>query len=319
MRELMISENDSGQRVDRFLTKALPLLPKNLLYKYIRNKKIKVNGHRCEIAQRLQSGDRIQCYIKEEFFAQGRKDTTFLQIHAALQTLYEDAQILIAFKPAGILSQKDQSGIQDNMNDRLRHYLYVRHAYDPMHEQSFTPAFAHRLDRNTEGILIAGKTAAALRCLNEKIKTHEIEKYYLALAEGELKPKEADLIFYYNKDIRNNKAVLYREPSENTKQIHTHYRLIQTIGKNSLAEVQLFTGKSHQIRASFAMIHHPLIGDKKYGVKQADGFGNQALCAYKLRFAFKDDCCLSYLKDREIVLKSGELIEYIQKYGENQK
>ena len=319
MREFLISENDANQRVDRFLNKACPLLPSSLMYKYIRNKKIKVNKKRCTISQRLAVKDSVQCYIKEEFFQSKEGAYDFTNVSDKLTVIYEDEHILVAYKPKNMLVQKDQSGIQDNMNDRLRHYLYVRHAYDPMHEHSFTPAFAHRLDRNTEGILIAGKTAAALRCLNEKIKTHEIEKYYLALAEGELKPKEADLIFYHNKDIRNNKAVLYREPSENTKQIHTHYRLIQTIGKNSLAEVQLFTGKSHQIRASFAMIHHPLIGDKKYGAKQADGFGNQALCAYKLRFAFKDDCCLSYLKDREIVLKSGELIEYIQKYGENQK
>lgn len=313
MREFIISENDANQRVDRFLNKACPLLPSSLLYKYIRNKKIKVNKKRCTISQRLIAGDCVQCYIKEEFFETSPEEYDFLAVPATLDVVYEDEHILVAYKPENMLVQKDRSGIQDNMNDRLLHYLYKQHSYDPKCEQSFTPAFAHRLDRNTEGILLAGKNAAALRCLNEKIKAHEIEKYYLALVEGSIQPKEKDLFFYYNKDTLHNKARLSETANKNAKQVHTHYRLIKQVKNNSLCEVQLFTGKSHQIRASFAMLKHPLVGDRKYGARLNSAFAHQALCAYKLRFAFKDEnCCLSYLTNQEIVLTHGKLLDYLQ-------
>ncbi|MCI9312466.1 MAG: RluA family pseudouridine synthase [Erysipelotrichaceae bacterium] len=313
MRELMISENDSGQRVDRFLTKALPLLPKSLLYKYIRNKKIKVNGHRCEIAQRLQNGDRIQCYIKEEFFAQGRKDTTFLQIHAALQTLYEDAQILIAFKPAGILSQKDQSGIQDNMNDRLLHHLYDQHEYDPLQEQSFVPAFAHRLDRNTEGLMIAGKSAQALRSLYTLFQTHALDKRYLALVQGHMDQTQGDIRLYYQKDHQRNHTHLYEAYAEGRTLVHSAYQVKERFVHCDLVEVILHTGKSHQIRASLAYLGHPLLGDRKYQGIDSWQKPHQALCAYQLQFPQGDLGCLQHLAGKCFTLTQGEVLAYIEK------
>lgn len=313
MHEYHISENDADQRIDRFLMKACPTLPKNLLYKYIRNKKIKVNKKRCTISQRLQSGDSVQCYMAEEFFQTAAQSYDFLQVPDTLHIVYEDENILVAYKPMNLLVQKDQAGIQDNMNDRLLHYLYRHGAYDPRQEQSFTPAFAHRLDRNTEGILLAGKKARALRELNEKLKTHEIAKYYLALVEGIPKKAADDLIFYHKKDYANNKAQLYIEAVEGSKRIHTSYRILDTLNGNALLEIQLHTGKSHQIRSSMAMLHHPLIGDVKYHAKPSSVFSHQALCAYRVRFAFcEQPACLGYLQGKEIVLTDSYLQDYVK-------
>lgn len=315
MREFYISENDANQRVDRFIVKVCPSLPISLLYKYIRNKKIKVNKKRCTNSQRLQLGDYVQCYMKEEFFKDLHKTYDFLSLSDFIQIVYEDEQILVAYKPENMLVQKDRPGIQDNLNDRLLHYLYNKQEYDPEKEASFTPAFAHRLDRNTEGILVAGKTAGALRMLNEKLRTHEISKYYLALVEGIPKQREADLLYYHVKDEDHNKAILYEEPIANAKQIHTRYRILATIDDNALMEIQLLTGKSHQIRASLAKLQHPLIGDRKYGAKASANFSHQALCAYKLHFTFATDAgCLAYLKDKEIVLTKGYLLDYISRH-----
>ena len=299
MRELFINQNDADQRVDKFLMKALPHLPKSLMYKYIRNKKIKVNRKRCEISQRLQQGDVIQCFIKDEFFLTEKKQD-FLQVSKDIHVVYEDDDIIAVYKPVGLLVQKDQSGIQDNLTDRMLHYLYDHHQYDPYREQSFTPAFAHRLDRNTEGIVLAGKCAAALRCLSEKLRTHEIEKYYLCVVEGEMKLKQGDLKFYHRKSEMDNKAELFVTKQPSTKLIHTSYRVLKDMQEKSLVEVRLHTGKSHQIRASFAFIHHPLYGDVKYGAKSQNT--HQALCAYKVVFHFQSsDCYLQRLNGLEIV------------------
>lgn len=317
MREFQISENDAYQRVDRFITKVCPSLPLSLLYKYIRNKKIKVNKKRCTVSQRLQPGDQIQCYIKEEFFADSRKSYDFLSVSASLQIVYEDDQILVAYKQDNMLVQKDRADIQDNLNDRLLHYLYNKKEYDPSKELSFVPAFAHRLDRNTEGILVAGKTAEALRMLNEKLRSHEIAKYYLALVEGIPMQREADLFFYHKKDQDYNIAHLFDEPLADAKQIHTRYRVLETFGSNALLEVQLFTGKSHQIRASLAKLQHPLVGDRKYGAAVSPIFSHQALCAYKLHFAFCEDAgCLNYLKDKQIVLTDSRLQRFVKSLHE---
>lgn len=301
MRELYIHQNDADQRVDKFLMKACPSLPKSLMYKFIRNKKIKVNRKRCEISQRLKMGDVIQCFIKDEFFLTKTKND-FLQVPSQISVLYEDDDIIAVDKPIGFLVQKDQAGIQDNLTDRLLHYLYDHGQYDPKKEQSFIPAFAHRLDRNTEGIVLAGKSAAGLRCLNEKLKTHEIEKYYLCIIEGHMMEKQGDLKFYHRKSEAENKAELFDKELPNTKLIHTSYRVLKETHKESLLEVQLHTGKSHQIRASFAFIHHPLYGDVKYGAKPQNT--HQALCAYKIRFHFQgENCYLNHLNGKEIILQ----------------
>jgi len=316
MRELHIAQNDADQRVDKFLMKALPSLPKSLMYKFIRNKKIKVNKKRCEISQRLQCGDVIQCYIADAFFAVNKQQMDFLQVPDKLHVLYEDEQILVAYKPVNCLVQKDQTGIQDNMNDRLLHYLYKHQRYDPNKEQSFTPAFAHRLDRNTEGVLIAGKSAQALRCLNECLRNHTLEKRYLALVEGICEKERDELHFYYKKHGAMNKAEVFSAFCEGALPIHTDYRVLKTYSDCTLLEVILHTGKSHQIRASLAAIGHPLVGDEKYRANTQWKHRFQALCAYQLGFAGNADLgCLQYLQGKTFVLQDGELLRYLHRLG----
>lgn len=313
MREFQIRENDANQRVDKFLMKMLPTLPKSLMYKAIRNKKIKVNRKRCEISQRLLAGDTMQCFLAEEFFEPTPQEYEFLKVPHQLEILYEDEMILAAYKPIGILSQKDQKGIQDNMNDRLLHYLYDTKQYDPQRDQSFTPAFAHRLDRNTEGILLAGKSAQALRMLNEKIRTHEIKKYYLAVVEGCPNPTSGELKLYHRKQKQSNKAEVFDHEVEGSTLIHTSYQVLHRYQDKTLVEVELHTGKSHQIRVSFAHLHTPLLADVKYGAKKTTSYSHQALCAYKISFAFQGESgCLAYLKDKELVLENSALSQYIQ-------
>lgn len=314
LRELYVNQNDADQRVDKFLMKALPNLPKSLMYQYIRKKKIKVNQKRCDIAMRLQEGDRLQCYIRDEFFEQSRRDHSFLQVSGKLDIVYEDEQILIAYKKAGILSQKDQKGIQDNMNDRLLHYLYQRTLYDPNIEQSFVPAFAHRLDRNTEGLMIAGKTSASLRCLNELIKTHRLQKEYLALVQGRCEKASDDLWFYYQKDHQRNRAELYDHPKAGATPVHTSYQVLEMNADHTLLNVKLHTGKSHQIRAVFAKLGHPLLGDQKYHGTQGWEYPYQALCAYRLQFDDHITGCLSYLSNQAFTLKQGDLLTYLSKH-----
>lgn len=314
MRELLIAENDADQRVDKFLRKALPKLPSSLMYKYIRNKKIKVNHKRCTIAQRLQAGDVVQCYIAEEFFAAHRRDESFLQVPKHLDVIYEDENLLIAAKPINLLVQRDRAEIQDTMNDRLLHYLYAQGTYDPDWEQSFTPVFAHRLDRNTEGLLIAAKNAAALRIVNEKLRCREIHKYYLALVEGRMETESGELRFYLRKDERRNRSRLFTQQLAGSTPIHTSYRALKVYEQDTLIEAELHTGKSHQIRASLAQIGHPLVGDQKYGAKPNRAFAYQALCAYRIRFAFQGECgCLAALKDREFIWHHSHLQREIAK------
>lgn len=310
MKEYLIQENDAGQRVDKFVMKTFKTMPKSLMYKYIRNKKIKVNRKRCEINQRLEVGDTMQCFIAESFYEEGIRDE-FLHVPAKLDVVYEDENILIVNKPVGLLCQKDQSGVQDNLNDRILHYLYQHQWYDPATAQSFTPSLAHRIDRNTQGLMIAGKNAESLRVLNEKFRTHEIHKYYACIVEGVVQPTKGDLLFYLEKDEGTNKVTLCREPQDGYQRIESYYQVLETGKRHSLLEVEIKTGKSHQIRASLAFVKHPLLGDQKYGAKANEDFPYQALCSSRLFFDWQSDAgCLQYLHQKEITLEKNPIHHY---------
>ena len=193
MRELIISKNDAGQRLDKFITKALDL-PMSLLYKSIRLKKIKVNRKRAEASQKLIEGDTIQCFLADEFFEKGKKhgfsetsqlsEESLKRINASLNIVYEDENILLVNKPQGLSVHEDETSKSNTLISYIHSYLYNKGEYNPENEQSFAPALCNRIDRNTGGIVIAAKTAAALRIMNEKIKTREIEKFYLAAVHG---------------------------------------------------------------------------------------------------------------------------------------
>ena len=241
MKEFIINENDADQRVDKFIQKTMKTMPKSLMYKYIRNKKIKVNRKRCEISQRLQVGDTMQCYIPEEFYEVATM-RSFLQVPNALDVVYEDDAVLLINKPKGLRAHSDTSEVQDNLADRLLHYLYCKKEYDPTTEQSFTPALCHRIDRNTQGLVIAAKTAAALRCMSEKIALRQVEKKYLCIVQGKLKKKQDHIVLYHRKNEQNTAEVIDREREGYTR-METGYRVLQEAERYSLVEVELHSGK----------------------------------------------------------------------------
>lgn len=303
MKSFIIEKNDSDQRLDKYLTKSLPNLPKALMYKYIRIKRIKVNGKRAEISTRLQAGDRVDMYINDEFFEKSETRYDFMSASKSLDIIYEDENIMLLNKKVGLLSHPDESEYIDTLITRVKRYLYEKGEFNPADEASFTPALVNRIDRNTAGIVIAAKNAASLRILNQKMKDRELHKYYLCIVHGTPKKKSAVLEGYLTKDENKNRVFVSKAKSDGAKLIHTKYNVIDSRNNLSLLEVDLLTGRTHQIRAHLASIGHPLLGDGKYGTNKLNkksGLKKQCLCSYKLKFDFTTDAgVLSYLNGRE--------------------
>ena len=289
MKTVTITENDAGQRLDRFLQKAFRNLPVSMMYKYIRQKDIKLNGKRCAIHTRLAAGDLLVLYVKDEFLTDTPWQLDFLYAGTALDIVYEDRHIMILNKPAGLLVHPDDQEFRDTLITRIHRRLYERGDYDPHADTGFVPSLVNRLDRNTAGLVMAAKTAAALRILNEKLRRREIEKYYLCAVDGVPAVKEATLEGYLDKNERQNRVYVTAGQQPNARKIVTRYRVLEESAGRSLLEIQLITGRTHQIRAHMAAVGHPLLGDGKYGSNARNreaGLRRQALCSYKLRFAF---------------------------------
>ena len=313
MKELTIQHNDAGQRLDRFLAKAVPLLPASLAQKYIRIKRIKLNGARAERDTRLKEGDVLQLYINDEFFDKPREDNAYLTVASPkLNIVYEDDQILLVDKRPGLaVHPHDGAEYGRTLIDHIQAYLYQKHEWSPRSENSFTPALCNRIDRNTGGIVIAAKTAEALRVMNQKIKDREMDKRYLAIVEGTPKPKEGILKGYLFKDAKQNRVFVTDTPQPGSKSCQTDYRILSSANGLSLVECKLITGRTHQIRAQFAHAGHPLLGDGKYGKLDKRFDRNyQALYSYRLRFDFTTDAgSLDYLNGKSFQVEQVDFVE----------
>ncbi len=315
MKEFTIGQNDAGQRLDRFLAKAVPLLPASLAQKYIRIKRIKLNGGRAERDTRLQAGDVLQLYINDEFFDKPREDNAFLTVAAPkLHIVYEDENILLADKRPGVaVHAHDGAEYGRTLIDHIQAYLYQKREWRPREENAFAPALCNRIDRNTGGIVIAAKTAEALRILNQKIKDRELDKRYLAIVEGTPKPQKGSLKGYLFKDEKKNRVFVTDKPQPGAKTCQTNYQVLQSRNGLSLVECELITGRTHQIRAQFAHAGHPLLGDGKYGKLDKRYDRNyQALYSYKLTFTFTTDAgCLAYLNGKTFQV---DKVDFVQEY-----
>lgn len=313
MRELTIGTNDAGQRLDRFLAKAVPLLPASLAQKYIRLKRIKRNGARAERDTRLEAGDVLQLYINDEFFDKPREDNAFLTVASPkLNIVYEDENILLVDKRPGLaVHPHDGAEYGRTLIDHIQAYLYQKREWRPREENAFTPALCNRIDRNTGGIVIAAKTAGALRVMNQKIKDRELDKRYLAIVEGTPKPKEGSLKGYLFKDAKKNRVFVTDTSQPGSKSCQTNYRTLDTRNGLSLVECELITGRTHQIRAQFAHAGHPLLGDGKYGKMDKRFDRNyQALYSYKLTFTFTTDAgSLENLNGRSFQVEKVDFVE----------
>ena len=316
MREFTIGKNDAGQRLDRFVARNLPLLPPALLQKYIRLKRIKVNGKGSKRDARLCVGDILQLYINDEFFDKPTEENLFLSVfRPQLNLVYEDENLLLVDKRPGMVVHADETEKVNTLINHIQAYLYQKKEWNPKWENAFAPALCNRIDRNTGGIVIAAKNAETLRIINEKIKNHELEKSYLCVTVGRPRPAEGRVEGFLRKDEAQKDVTFFDHPIPGGKTAVTLYRTLESRGELSLVECRLLTGRTHQIRVSMAHLGCPLLGDGKYGrgdVNRRYGETRQALYSYKLRFAFSSPAgLLDYLQNRTFCV---EAVPFRDKY-----
>ena len=318
MKELIAGKNDAGQRLDRFVAKAVPLLPDSLLQKYIRLKRIKVNGKPAKRDLRLAAGDVLALYINDEFFEAPREDNAWLKIaKPRLSILYEDENILLADKKPGVLCHSAGKWDYNTLIANIQAYLAQKGEWRPKEEHAFTPALCNRIDRNTGGIVIAAKNAEALRILNEKIRDREIEKYYLCAVSGRPKPDRGRLENELFKDAVKNQVFVKAKPEPGSRSAVTEYQVLMSKGGLSLVECRLLTGRTHQIRVQMAHAGWPLLGDGKYGreaINRRYHEEGQALYSWRLCFDFPTDAgILNYLRGKEFSVEK-ENIDFVARY-----
>ena len=315
MKQFTIGPNDAGQRLDRWLAQALPPLPPALAQKYIRLKRVKVNGRGSKRDARLERGDVLQLYINDEFFDAPTPENAFLRVETPrLDILYEDEHLMLLNKRPGMVVHPDDKERVNTLITHVQAYLYQKKEWSPRWENAFAPALCNRIDRNTGGIVIAAKTAEALRVMNQKIRDRELQKLYLCVIHGAMEPRQGQLKGYILKDEGRAQVRVLDRPVPGGRTAVTLYRTLETRNGLSLLECDLITGRTHQIRAQFAAAGHPLLGDGKYG-RERDQRRFQALYSYRLKFQFTTDAGpLEPLNGREWTVEDVDFVrEYFPK------
>ncbi len=313
MKKFVINSNDAGQRLDKFVLKAAKGISSPLMYKYIRKKSIKVNGKRAEISYKLVAGDVVEMYINDEFFLE--KSDSFMNIayDPKLTIIYEDENVMLVDKKAGVIVHSSEKENRDTLINQVLLYLYKKGEYSPDKEVSFTPSLCNRLDKNTGGIVIVAKNAVAQRELYEIIKQRQIKKKYLTMVFGVPEKSTQTLYGYLKKDSDTNTVTVSDKPFNEAKNIITKYTVLDTKDNISLLEVELITGRTHQIRAHLAHIGHSVVGDCKYGRLRDNKnlpYRHQALYSYSLEFDVKSDSLMSYLNGREFTVQDVYFLDF---------
>ncbi len=298
MKKFVAGANDAGQRLDKYLLKLLSGASMGMIYKWIRKKRVKINGKKQEISYMIQLGDVLELYINDEFFEDKKTFPDYLDKKAELTVVYEDDNILIADKPSGMAAHGESGGLVET----IQAYLFQKGEYNPEKEKTFAPSLCNRIDRNTSGLVIAAKNALALRTVNEKIRNREIRKFYLLKVENsERLPRQGRISGYTLKNEAERKIYFYDREVKGSKLAETLFKKLDNQGH---VEAELLTGRTHQIRASLAHFGCPLEGDVKYGASKNGRSDFQQLRAYKIEFDFEDDSGeLGYLKGKIIEKK----------------
>lgn len=310
--KVTVGSNEAGQRIDKFLRKWLKDVPLSAIYKNIRKGDVKVNGKKVKEKYSILEGDEVEL---REITTQDKKEK-FIRIDNNLQILYEDEDILLVEKWPGVLVHSDKKNGEPTLTDYMLSYLFDKGDYRPENEISFVPASCNRLDRNTSGIVVFGKSYEGLKEMNEMMRERKIKKYYQALVKGKI--KDGFYEAYISKTQDSNISKIYSTEQQGFKKIEMNVKTIQTCGSFSLLELELLTGRSHQLRAHLGYLGNPIIGDTKYGDNKLNSFfmnkyglGYQFLYAYKLIFK---DCSekFSYLENKTIAVALPPVLKKIK-------
>ena len=318
MKEVNITGKEENQRLDKFLLKYFNNAPKSFVYKMLRKKRIKFNGKKAEGNEIIKNGDKLQMYIAPETMDSLMSEKEIVKAERHFGIVYEDDNILVVSKPAGLLSHPESIADKNTLIDQILYYLYEKGEYDMSKESSFTPAICNRLDRNTGGIVIAGKNLAAVQAVNKAIAQRKIKKYYITMVRGAF-TQEKELFGYHVKDELTNTVKVLKKEAPGAKKIFTKVKPIAVKDNFSLLEIDLITGKSHQIRAHLKSMGYPVIGDRKYGemrvntrFKDKYGLNNQFLFAYKIAW-HENEGVMAYLNGKEFTAVLPDYIENIKR------
>ena len=315
MKSITIDKTWDGRRLPRFLQKAMPSASMGQIRKFLRLGRVKVNGKKGTEETVLQENAVVDLYVEDEFFAEVQKEDPFYsRIRPKLTILYEDAHVMLLDKRAGLICHPDEGEKVHTLLTYAQAYLYQKGQWNP--KTDFAPALCNRIDRFTAGIVILAKTQEALRAMDAKIRTHEVQKYYLCAVHGRMKYPDGTLRHFLLKKPEQKKVTVLRKNEPGSKEAITHYQAIDENNGLTLCECLLGTGRTHQIRAQFAAIGHPLLGDNQYGSsKQNEKYGRmngQALCAYRLIFDFEGDAgCLSGLNGLTVQVRD---VPFVHEY-----